>query len=121
MFAKQLLIQAVELYNRTADELHEANTIRQQEIKLKEEELEVKDRVDISLKEYMNLINERDTLIAKVAMYEEIFKGFELPYNIPIIPGSVEYKHEDRPWEMIRRYHLCFDVDMAGLKKRGIV
>lgn len=100
-------------YNRIADELENANA-------LKEDELETKDRVDISLKEYMNLINERDMLLDKVNTYESIFEGFNLPSGVEIIPGSVSFEHNDDILNLIRRYRLMFDVDLVELRRLGL-
>lgn len=101
-------------YDRVADELNAANEI-------KEDELAARDRVDISLEEYMNLVNERDMLIAKVGNYESIFEGFNLPADVRIIPCSVKHEYMDDICNLKRRYRLEFEVDLCDIKRRGLM
>ena len=116
MFRRNLTdceIQQIQAYNRIADEMNRAN-------ELKEEELEVRDRVDISLKEYMNLVNERENLRAKVNNYESIFEGFNLPADVKILPGSIEFDHMDNICDLIRTYCLRFDVNLHEVRRLGL-
>lgn len=100
-------------YNNLADEVYRAN-------ELKDVELEIRNRVDISLMEYMNLVNERDALIERVGHYETIFEGFKLPDDVRILPCSVNFEHCDDPCTMRRKYKLTFEADLCEIRRRGL-
>lgn len=78
-------------------------------------ELEVKDRVDISLKEYEEMKKTIEDLRSKVKSMSELFDNFKIPYDLPIIPGSVDFYHNDNIIDGTRTYRCEFKVNWLDL------
>ena len=110
---KQINDKYIKAISDVADEMYRANEI-------KEEELSVKNRVDISLKEYMDLVNLCDRLTAQVNNYERIFDRFKIPTDVKILHGSVEFEHMDNICDLRRTYCLRFDVNLHEARRLGL-
>ena len=82
-------------------------------------EIAAKDRLDISLERYMELINERDRLMNELANYERIFGDIKLPRDSNIIPGTVTIEQFHNVIDFTTKYRIEFKVNERRVKKNG--
>ena len=76
-------------------------------------EIVARNRVDISLEEYMALINERDRLRNEIANYERIFSPIELGPDLSVIPWTVTVEtctDDNSHFDRIRKYRIEFQA-----------
>ena len=77
-------------------------TVAQREITMKQmalqrEELETRDRVDISLKEYEKMKDRIRELESEKDAYEKILSKFNFPIDAQVVPGSVKTSYKESP------------------------
>jgi hypothetical protein len=76
-------------------------------------EIAAKDRVDISLERYMELINVRDRLRNELASYKMIFGGITLGPDIRVIPWTVTVEtctNDSSNSDRTRKYRIEFQA-----------
>lgn len=83
---------------------------------ISEAEIESKDRVDITLKEYESMKYKIESLQKQNRMLTNILERIEVPLDKEIIPDSIRTCWCDIPFEFKRRYRIEFDIDYYNLR-----
>ena len=78
--------------------------------KISKEEIEARDRVNISLRQYEAMQAHIKEITNKLAIYETVFKDIDLPDLIFIEPGSVQYVRQVNPFSMHDLHQISFKV-----------
>lgn len=86
---------------------------------ISEAELAVRDRVDISRKEYDEMTRKLEKQESEIFRMKEILQGFKLPPDVPICPDSVEFAEEYDPWNRKRWYRFTFAVNEFDIARYG--
>lgn len=101
---KQLLLEAlVESNDLKQSEIAQERDLRERELLLKKEELLRKDRVNISLEEYIRITEENKSLRKTNAHYSSILGKVNIPWNI-INANDVEVIEQFDPKEISTIY-----------------
>ena len=101
---KQLLLEAlVESNDLKQSEIAQERDLRERELLLKKEELLRKDRVNISLEEYIRITEENKSLRKTNAHYSSILGKVNIPWNI-INANDVEVIERFDPKEISTIY-----------------
>ena len=80
-------------------------------------EIKSKDRVDITLEEYESLKNQVKWLEYEVHRLQSIMKKIEIPYDLDIIPDSIETTYCDDHYNFRKIFNVRFAYNDLGFKK----
>ena len=75
-----------------------------------------KDRVDISLKEYLSMRDQVRDLTLERDRLRDILESIEAPIDKHIIPGSIKSKREYDPVTIHSKYIVMFEVDERSMR-----
>lgn len=106
----------------TRSECYNLNEIADQNkimIRQKEEELNTKDRVDISLREYNRLVNENKNLITERDYYKKLFAKMGIDEKLIhlINPQTLEIGTFDDPQCLIKMFHIKFGINCHDIRR----
>ena len=97
-----------------------AESNREYTRKLKEisdAEIKSKDRVNITLEEYETMKKHIEWLEYEVRRLQSIFEKIEIPYDLDIIPDSIETTYCDDHLNFRKIFNIRFAVDDFEIKK----
>lgn len=97
-----------------------AESNREYARKLKEisdAEIKSKDRVNITLEEYETMKKQIEWLEYEVRRLQSIFEKIEIPYDLDIIPDSIETTYCDDHLNFRKIFNIRFAVDDFEIKK----
>lgn len=80
-------------------------------------EIKSKNRVDISLEEYETMKKQIEWLEYEVYRLQNIMKKIEIPYDLDIIPDSIETTYCDDHLNFRKIFNIRFAVDDFEIKK----
>lgn len=101
---KQLLVETLARANDLKQkEIAQERYLQERELELKKEELKTKDRVNISLEEYIRITKENESLRKTNAHYSSILGKVNIPWNI-INANDVEVIEQFDPKEISTIY-----------------
>ena len=80
-------------------------------------EIKSKDRVDITLEEYETMKKQIEWLEYEVHRLQNIMKKIEIPYDLDIIPDSIETTYCDDYLNFRKIFNIRFAVDDFEIKK----
>lgn len=80
-------------------------------------EIKSKNRVDISLEEYETMKKQIEWLEYEVRRLQSIFEKIEFPFNLDVIPDSIETTYCNDHSNFRRIFNIRFAVDDFEIKK----
>lgn len=78
-------------------------------------EIKSKNRVDITLEEYMNMKDEIKALTYERDRLSNLLRRIEIPFNKEIILDSIRTYYEDNRKDFKTKYRIEFEVDNLSL------
>lgn len=114
------MISAMRMAQAESDERIRIQNARQHDELMKtitentDKEIKARNRVDISLDEYDAMKEHLRLLSRENDSLKSILDKINIPYDLPIIPSTIEVAVCEDRCRFVNRYHIIFDVDCAG-------
>lgn len=113
----------VESNNKIANSINDSNFLKEKEIeqeyKFRQEELETKDRVDLSKKEYLELLDIKKTLDIYKSSFSRLAKSLKCDEKLLLNAKDVQIDINENPVKLGKIIRIMFTVDNCNLEDNG--